>query len=126
MQVLQLEGSPEAALALIEAKQLTGSQTDKERLCDRYGHSPLSLQIISSSIRDVFDGEISLFLKEDTLLFNGAKKLLDVQFARLSALEQTVMTWLAINRDWTTITELKTDIYPACHKTKLIEALESL
>ncbi|MEO0350221.1 MAG: BTAD domain-containing putative transcriptional regulator, partial [Cyanobacteria bacterium P01_A01_bin.15] len=126
VQVLQLEGSPEAALALIEAKQLTGSQTDKERLCDRYGHSPLSLQIISSSIRDVFDGEISLFLKEDTLLFNGAKKLLDVQFERLSTLEQTVMTWLAINRDWTTITELKTDIYPACHKTKLIEALESL
>ncbi|MEM1256032.1 MAG: BTAD domain-containing putative transcriptional regulator [Cyanobacteria bacterium P01_H01_bin.21] len=126
VQVLQLEGSPEAAMALIEAKQLVGSQDDKERLCDRYGHSPLSLQIISSSIRDVFDGEISLFLEEDTLLFNGAKKLLDVQFERLSPLEQTVMTWLAINRDWTTITELKADIYPSCYKTKLIEALESL
>ncbi|NEZ61822.1 NACHT domain-containing protein [Leptolyngbyaceae cyanobacterium CCMR0082] len=126
VQVLQLEGSPEAALALIEAKQLVGSQDDKKRLCDRYGHSPLSLQIISSSIRDVFDGDISLFLEEDTLLFNGARKLLDVQFDRLSPLEQTVMTWLAINRDWTTITELKADIYPSCHKTKLIEAIESL
>ncbi|MEM9484526.1 MAG: BTAD domain-containing putative transcriptional regulator, partial [Cyanobacteria bacterium P01_F01_bin.116] len=126
VQVLQLAGSPEAALALIEAKQLVGSQGDKERLCDRYDHSPLSLQIISSSIRDVFDGEISLFLKEDTLLFNGARKLLDVQFERLSSLEQAVMTWLAINRDWTTIAELKADIYPSCYKTKLIEALESL
>ncbi|MEM7064696.1 MAG: BTAD domain-containing putative transcriptional regulator [Cyanobacteria bacterium P01_B01_bin.77] len=126
VQVLQLAGSPEAALALIEAKHLAGSQDDKERLCDRYGNSPLSLQIISSSIRDVFDGEISLFLEEDALLFNGARKLLDVQFERLSALEQTVMTWLAINRDWTTIAELKADIYPSCYKTKLIEALESL
>jgi len=126
VQVLQLEGSPEAALALVDAKQLTGSQADKERLCDRYDHSPLSLQIISSSIRDVFDGEISLFLEEDALLFNGARKLLDVQFERLSTLEQTVMAWLAINRDWTTIAELKADIYPSCYKTKLIEALESL
>lgn len=126
VQVLQLEGSPEAALALIEAKQLTGSQAVKERLCDRYGYSPLSLQIISSSIRDVFDGEISLFLEEDTLLFNGAKRLLDVQFERLSSLEKTVMTWLAINRDWTTIAELKADIYPSCYKTHLMETLESL
>ncbi|MEM9213315.1 MAG: BTAD domain-containing putative transcriptional regulator [Cyanobacteria bacterium P01_F01_bin.150] len=126
VQVLQLEGSPEAALALIEAKQLQGSLEEKERLGDRYGHSPLSLQIISSSIRDIFDGEISLFLEEDTLLFNGARKLLEVQFERLSSLEKTVMTWLAINRDWTTIAELKADIYPSCYKTKLLEALESL
>ncbi|MEM9265625.1 MAG: BTAD domain-containing putative transcriptional regulator [Cyanobacteria bacterium P01_F01_bin.13] len=126
VQVLQLTGSPEAAMALLDAKQLRGTQSEKEQLCDRYGHSPLSLQIISSSIRDVFDGEISLFLEEDTLLFNGAKKLLDVQFERLSPLEQTVMTWLAINRDWTTITELKADIYPSCYKNKLLEAIESL
>ncbi|MEM8612403.1 MAG: BTAD domain-containing putative transcriptional regulator [Cyanobacteria bacterium P01_H01_bin.105] len=126
VQVLQLGGSPEATLALIEAKHLTGSPGEKEQLCDRYGHSPLSIQIISSSIRDVFDGDIALFLQEDTLLFNGAKRLLDKQFERLSELEKTVMTWLAINRDWTTITELKADIYPSCYKTKLIEALESL
>ena len=126
VQMLQLEGSPEAAMALIEAKQLMGSQADKQQLCDRYGHSPLSLQIISSSIRDVFDSEIALFLAEDTLLFNGARKLLDVQFERLSPLEQTVMTWLAINRDWTTIAELKADIYPSCYKAKLLESLESL
>ena len=126
VQALQLEGSPEAALAIIEAKHLTGSQVEKERLCDRYGHSPLSIQIISSSIQAVFDGEISLFLEENTLLFNGTKRLLDLQVERLSELETTVMTWLAINRDWTTITELKADIYPSCYKTKLMEALESL
>ncbi|WP_161635021.1 BTAD domain-containing putative transcriptional regulator [Leptolyngbya sp. Heron Island J] len=124
--VLQLEGSPEASLGLIEAKKLTGSQAEKELLCARYDYIPLSLQIISSSICDVFDGEISLFLEEDTLLFNDAKRLLDVQLERLSSLEKTVMTWLAINRDWTTIAELKANIYPSCYKTKLIEALESL
>ncbi|WP_143288285.1 NB-ARC domain-containing protein, partial [Calothrix rhizosoleniae] len=122
---LQLAGSRSAALALIAAKQLVGSQIEKELLCQRYSYSPLALQIIASSIRDVFAGEISLFLAEETLLFNGVKRLLDHQFQRLTSLEKTVMTWLAINRDWTSITELMADICPSCSKMALIETLES-
>ncbi|MEM9151451.1 MAG: BTAD domain-containing putative transcriptional regulator, partial [Cyanobacteria bacterium P01_F01_bin.3] len=83
VQSLQLAGSPEAALALLDASTLTGTQAQKEMLGKRYGYSPLALQIVGGSIRDIFDGDISLFLAEDTLLFNGAKKLLDLQFKRL-------------------------------------------
>jgi hypothetical protein len=36
------------------------------------------------------------------------------------------MYWLAINRDWTTISELAEDIVPAVPRTSLLEALESL
>ena len=123
---IQIAGSPEAALALLKARDLVGSQEQKEQLGERYGYSPLALQIVGGSIRDVFSGDISLFLEEDTLLFNGAKKLLDLQFARLIPLEKTVMYWLAINREWTSITELMADIYPKCSKRELLEALESL
>ncbi|MEO0406838.1 MAG: BTAD domain-containing putative transcriptional regulator [Cyanobacteria bacterium P01_A01_bin.135] len=123
---LQIQGSPEVALAVLEARQLTGTAVQKAQLSERYGYSPLALQIVGGSIRDVFSGDISLFLEEDTLLFNGAKKLLDQQFARLSPLEKTVMYWLAINRDWTHISELMVDVYPRCGKRKLLETLESL
>ncbi len=123
---LQVAGSPEAALAVLDAKQLVGTQVQKEQLGKRYGYSPLALQIVGGSIRDVFSGDISLFLEEDTLLFNGAKKLLDRQFDRLSPLEKTVMYWLAINREWTSIPELRADIYPRCSKRLLLETLESL
>ncbi|MEM9767540.1 MAG: BTAD domain-containing putative transcriptional regulator [Cyanobacteria bacterium P01_D01_bin.71] len=126
VQSLQLDGSPEVALALVNNKQLIGTQAEKEQLCERCDHSPLSLQIVSSSIQDIFAGDISLFLEADIVLFNGAKRLLDNQFERLSALEKTVMTWLAINRDWTSLAELKTDIYPLCVMARLLEALESL
>ena len=126
VQSLQLAGSPEASLALLEASDLAGSQAQKELLGKRYGYSPLALQIVSGSIRDLFEGDISLFLAEDTLLFNGAKKLLDLQFERLIPLEKTVMYWLAINREWTSIAELAADIYPYRSKSKLLEALESL
>ena len=123
---LQLSGSPEVALALIDSKQLVGTQAEKEQLCERCDYSPLSLQIVSSSIQDIFAGNIALFLEEDVLLFNGAKRLLDHQFERLSPLEKTVMIWLAINRDWTSLAELKADIYPVCVTARLLEALESL
>jgi hypothetical protein len=64
--------------------------------------------------------------KEDTLIFNGIRRLLDRQFQRLSPLEKSLMYWLAINREWTSIGELQTDIIPAVAKIKLLEALEAL
>ena len=36
------------------------------------------------------------------------------------------MYWLAINREWTSITELAADIGPAISKTDILEALEGL
>ncbi|MEO1144442.1 MAG: BTAD domain-containing putative transcriptional regulator [Cyanobacteria bacterium J06638_22] len=123
---LQLGGSSEVALALLDSKELSGTQAEKEKLCERCDHSPLALQIVSSSIQDIFAGDIALFLEEDVVLFNGAKRLFDHQFERLSALEKTVMIWLAINRDWTSLAELKADIYPVCAMPRLLEALESL
>lgn len=121
-----LAGSPEAAIALSEAKGLIGSTEEKRLLAHRYGNSPLALKIVANSIQSLFDGEIAGFLAEDTVIFNGLQRLLDQQFRRLAELERTVMYWLAINRDWTSISELVADIQPAVSRPQLLEALESL
>ncbi|MEO0537612.1 MAG: BTAD domain-containing putative transcriptional regulator [Cyanobacteria bacterium P01_A01_bin.123] len=123
---LQLLGSPEAAQTLLDAKGLMGTAAEKQQLGDRYGHSPLALKIVATSIQSLFDGDITLFLAEDTLVFNGLQRLLDQQFARITALEQTVMIWLAINREWTSITELVDDIQPSVSRMQVLESLESL
>lgn len=123
---LTLSGSREAAQALLQAKQLVGSDAEKQQLGDRYGNSPLALKLVATSIQDLFDGKIGDFLREDTLIFNGVRRLLDQQFDRLSELEQSIMFWLAINRDWTTIAELQADVVPTVSKVHLLEALESL
>lgn len=123
---LQLSGSEQAAQAILQTKGLIGSNEQKQLLCNRYGNSPLALKIVATSIQDIFDGNISEFLKEDTAIFNSTRRLLDQQFNRLSELEQSIMLWLAINRDWTTIAELQTDIVPIVPKIHLLEALESL
>lgn len=123
---LSLGGSTEASRSILQSKGLTGTEEEKEVLCDRYGNSPLALKIVSTSIQDLFEGRISDFLKEDTFIFNGIRRLLDHQFERLSELERSIMYWLAINREWTTVSELHEDIIPTVSKANLLESLESL
>jgi WD40 repeat protein len=123
---LRLEGSQEVAFALLQAKRLLGDKAQKQILCERYGNSPLALKIVATSIQELFDGDISEFQKQDTVIFNGIRRLLDQQFERLSPLEQTIMYWLAINREWTTIAELEEDIVGAISKRRILESLEYL
>ncbi len=123
---LQLKGSSEAAQKLIQAKGLSGSEKQKQQLCDRYSCNPLALKIVATSIQDLFAGDIGAFLSEDVTVFNSIQRLLEQQFERLSTLEKTIMYWLGINREWTTISELADDIFPIVSKANILEALESL
>ncbi|MEO1447407.1 MAG: NB-ARC domain-containing protein, partial [Cyanobacteria bacterium J06635_11] len=122
----QLRGSLKTALGVIENKDLVGNLQQKQQLCERYGCSPLALKIAAGSIHALFNGEIAPFLAEGIFLFNGTQRLLDQQFERLSALEKTIMYWLAINREWTSIQTLASDIVPQVARASLLEALESL
>ena len=126
VRALQLGGSESASLALIQASGLVGSKEQQQELGVRYSCNPLAIKIVATSIQELFDGEIGEFLEQDTAVFNGIQKLLDQQFNRLSPLEQTIMYWLAINREWTKISELAADIIPAVSPPKLLSALESL
>ncbi|WNZ25788.1 NACHT domain-containing protein [Leptolyngbya sp. NK1-12] len=126
VQSLYLNGSQDTALALIESKGLVGTDTEKLQLCEIYNSNPLALKIVASSIQNLFDGEIQGFLQTETIVFNGIRRLLDQQFERLSELEKTVMYWLAINREYTSIAELLEDIVPPVSRSHLLEALESL
>ena len=123
---MQLDGSLEAAQSIIESKQLIGTTEKRLRLSDHYGNNPLAIKIIATSIQEIFDRSIDDFLAEDTLVFNGIRRLLDQQLNRLSVLEQIVMYWLAVNREWTGLVELQSDFVPRVTKSQLLEALESL
>ena len=123
---LQLSGSQQAAQAILKAKGLVGSAAEKKRLGDRYGNNPLALKIVATSIQDLFEGNIGEFLAQDTVMFDGIRRLLDEQFGRLNPLEASIMYWLAINREWTSVAELHEDIVPTVSRGSLLETLESL
>jgi WD40 repeat protein len=123
---LALAGSPEASFALFASKGLTGSDAERVQLGERYGYSPLALKIVTASIHSLFNGEIRTFLAQDTLVFNGLRRLLDRQFDRLSELEKAIMYWLSIEREWTSIAQLQENIVPRIPRASLLESLESL
>lgn len=123
---LLIKGCPEAAQALLSTNDLVGTPEQKQILAAEYGNSPLALKIVANLIKDLFDGDIATFLSTDTTVFNNIRYLLAQQFERLSPLEQTISYWLAINRDWTSISILIEDITPPVSKKELLSALESL
>lgn len=123
---LPLEGSIEASQALIEAKGLVGSVAEKAQLSQCYGYNPLAIKIVATSVQSIFDGNMSVFLKQHTTVFNGLRRFLSQQFERLSPLELTLLYWLAVKRTWVSIQDLSRSLYPGVSQAKLLEALESL
>jgi WD40 repeat protein len=125
---LQLSGlTAEEAKELLKVKGLTGSEADKRKLINRYIGNPLALKIASTTIRELFQGDIAQFLAQSTIVFGGIRNLLDQQFNRLSDPEKRVMYWLAINRDdQLSLPEMRSDILPVISQVELQEALQSL
>jgi WD40 repeat protein len=108
------------------AKGLNIVGEDLLRLVNVYSGNPLALKIASTSILDLFDGQIVKFWQQETHIFNGVYALVESQIRNLSALEEQVMFWLAINRESTLIAQLQTDIIPVVSRESLLEALERL
>ncbi len=112
--------------ALLQAKGLAGEQHECETLINIYRGNPLALKIVSITIQDLFDGQISTFLDGGATAIADIWRLLDEQFHRLSDLEKQIMYWLAINRDGVSLSELRDDLLGPVPERKLLEALESL
>ncbi len=124
---LRLGGLEVAACAqLLTEHELVGSPQDRPRLVERYGGNPLALNIVAETIADLFGGEIAQFLAQDTLVFGSISDLLDEQFARLSALEQTILYWLAIAREPLTLQELRTLLMARLAPVQVLEAVDGL
>jgi WD40 repeat protein len=111
---------------LFDAKGLSASSTDRERLQTIYSGNPLALNIVATSIYDLFDGAIDKFLDAEVSIFSDIQQLLDQQFNRLATTEQAVMYCLAIERNWFALNDLHDRLIPATSKQRLLSALESL
>jgi len=120
---LRLQGLGLEAKELIKTKGLSCSEDELQELVERYDGHPLALMSISETIKELFNGNTSYFLKENLLLFGDMCELLDQQFLRLSKLEKEVMYWLAVNRVSVSFTALFDDILSLDSKQALTETL---
>ncbi|MEH2210856.1 NB-ARC domain-containing protein [Nostoc sp.] len=111
---------------ILKLKGLLAAEDEWKVMIERYAGNPLALKIVATTIKDVFDGNVTGFLQQDTAVFGDIRDILEQQFERLSALEKEIMYWLAINRESIALSELRDDIISPVPQAKLLDALESL
>ncbi|MBD2680571.1 MULTISPECIES: NB-ARC domain-containing protein [Nostoc] len=111
---------------ILKLKGLSAAEDKLQVMIERYAGNPLALKIVATTIQDIFDGNVTEFLQQDTAVFGDIRDVLEQQFERLSDLEKDIMYWLAINREPITLKELRDDIISPIPQGKLLEAIESL
>src|SRR5216683_8120030 len=127
VRALRLAGlDAEAGVQLLAEKDVVGSPHDRERLVEVYAGNPLALNIVAQTIVELFGGEIVPFLSGGTTIFGSITELLDEQWARLSPLEQTMLSWLAILREPVTLEDLLAVLVVPLAHVQVLEAVDGL
>lgn len=124
---LRLAGlTQEAGEDILRDNGISVTNSDGQTLIEHYAGNPLALKIVAATIQDLFENNVSQFLQQGSIIFGDISDLLAQQFDRLSTIEKQIMYWLAINREWVSLTELKADVLPLVPYRMLLEAIESL
>ncbi|MEM9217842.1 MAG: NB-ARC domain-containing protein [Cyanobacteria bacterium P01_F01_bin.150] len=127
VRTLLLQGlENDAGQAFLAAEGLEDGDRHWKQIFDYYSGNPLALKIAANTIQDLFGGDINAFLNQGAGVFGDIRDLLEQQFKRLSDMGQSVLYWLAINREPVSIEELKDDILEPISSLDLLETLESL
>lgn len=111
---------------ILKVKGLSAAEDEWKAMIESYGGNPLALKIVATTIEDVFGGNVSEFLQQNTVVFGDIRDILDQQFERLSDLEKEIIYWLAINREPVALSDLRDDIVSPVAPQKSLEAIESL
>src|SRR5205085_11484682 len=107
-----------------------GNDAAWQHLVSRYGGNPLALKVVGQTIAELFGGQIAAFLtyaaETQGAVFGGIRRLLEEQVARLSPLERSLLTWLAVEREPVGVAALAADLAPGAGPGAVLEALEGL
>jgi WD40 repeat protein/DNA-binding XRE family transcriptional regulator len=127
VRTLRLAGLDRAACQqLFMEKDIAGTEKEVKQLIEAYSGNPLALKIVAETIIDLLGGVIGAFLADRAVIFGSITDLLNEQFARLSALEQSVLYWLTIQRESVTLDELLSLLVSPLPRVQLLEAVEGL
>ncbi|MGG6268614.1 NB-ARC domain-containing protein [Leptolyngbya sp. AN03gr2] len=119
------ELKPIAGVQILKSEGLEGTKHELTELNGLYHGNPLALKIAASIIKENFDNAVGRFLAqaEQGGEFQDIQDSLQRQFDQLCGLAQSVMYWLAINRQWVTIEQLRDDIANLTPTEDLLEVI---
>lgn len=120
---LQIEGLGETARLILKEKGLSGQKNWGE-LIRGYRGNPFMLKLVATTIKEVFDGSVTDFLKT-TLFTNDINDYIEEMLDRLTELEEKILYQIASKKVAVPLEELKA-IFPETSLQSLIRALASL
>ncbi len=124
VRTLHLQGLGEAAGEIFREKGLADEDKWSDLIALYQGHSSW-LNIIASTIVELFDGSVSLFLDDNDKIFLGdLEPILESHWQRLSELEVKVCDWLASQAEGVDISQKAGD--RNFSKAELWQAIQSL
>lgn len=124
VRTLNLKGLGEEATEILREKGLIDEENWSELITMYQGH-PRWLKIITSTIIELFNGSVSLFLAEQNDIYLGdLEPNLKSHLERLSELEKTVIHWLATQDQPVNISQKPTNI--ELSKPQFWQAIQSL
>ena len=125
---LQLPGlDANSAQKLLMVKGFTGEESGLAKLIELYAGNPLAIKTIATMIREVFNGNVTEFLSQNTLVLGDRlRTLLKQHVNRLSPLEKELAYWLAIEGEPISLIRLYEDLRLPPTRSQVLEALVSL
>jgi DNA-binding SARP family transcriptional activator len=86
--------SSQASQICLAGQGVSGDQPVLAEIAERYSGNPLALGVVADAIRNLHFGDGGAFLASPMPVFDAIRVVMDDQFARLSPLEQEMMTAL--------------------------------
>ncbi|MEM7064548.1 MAG: NB-ARC domain-containing protein [Cyanobacteria bacterium P01_B01_bin.77] len=113
----------------LDKGKFQGAAKEWNQVIQHYEGNPLALKIVATVVEESFNSDISELIKlfnQNLLIFDDISDLLERQFQRLTTLEQQVMYWLAINRNFVSVNNLRSDMIGPASTSDILEVLKSL
>jgi len=111
---------------MIINKGIKADNASIDNLISIYSSNPLALKLVAELINDLFDGNLEAFVNENEILIGDVKALISSHFNSLSAYERQIIYWLAIEREPSSIPNLKSDMLLSSSSGQLLTSLKIL
>jgi tetratricopeptide (TPR) repeat protein/DNA-binding CsgD family transcriptional regulator len=128
VRLLSLTGLIETDAQMI-IESILGSTVAPEavsQLVQRYSGNPLALKTAATTIRELFNGNISQFLQHDLFLGDILTQALNQQLQRLSSLESQILYDLALYQEPVSPHQLQSHFSHLGNSSDVLKTLESL
>lgn len=124
---LELQGlNEDEGEELLNTKDIRGTEAECKQLIKPYWGNILAIKMAMTTVREIFNGDVSAFLEGGASIFGEIRTFIERQYSRVSDKEKEIMLWLSINREPVTIATLCQDLLPPSPNRGLIESVESL